>query len=353
MLKIVRYVLYVYLDLSTKPSVYYFQKGVSLLPRNHPRTRITSTVSTPLSDKLSIISDVIDLPKSELIDEALELLVQKYKDRVITSGSKGASIFMAKTLAFCSHKGGVGKTTSTACFADLLSKRGYHVLLIDTDSQGNLSKRFGYPPQQHFEKTLTQLVDDILSDEPHPVTDFVCATQNKSIDIIPCDDRYAEGVKHMLSAVMLGINAYKLIVHELSTCYDFIIFDTKPAVDDDVKQVMLATQWVMIPTDAADDSIDGARNTLKFIKAIRRGNPDLAVAGAFFNAVNMRTSVAHDYVPQIREAWGPLMFEPIIPYSQDAKKAEGYHAPVSEKYPNGKITRNFSKLVEEVLNRIG
>ena len=245
-----RQVLYVFLDLSTKPSVYYFQKGVSLLPRNHPRTRITSTVSTPLSDKLSIISDVIELPKSELIDEALELLVQKYKARVITSGSKGASIFMAKTLAFCSHKGGVGKTTSTACFADLLSKRGYHVLLIDTDSQGNLSKRFGYPPQQHFEKTLTQLVDDILSDEPHPVTDFVCATQNKSIDIIPCDDRYAEGVKHMLSAVMLGINAYKLIVHELSTHYDFIIFDTKPAVDDDVTGRQHGYELV-------DESIDG------------------------------------------------------------------------------------------------
>ena len=348
-----RKVLYFFIDVRTKHIVYYSKKGVSPLPRNNPRTRITSTISAPLSDKLTEIANITNLPKSELIDEALELLVQKYKDRVIQSGSKGASLFMAKTLAFCSHKGGVGKTTSTACFADLLSKRGYHVLVIDTDSQGNLSKRFGYPPQQHYEKTLTQLVDDILSDEPHPMTDFICPTQNKGIDIIPCDDRYAEGVKHLLSAVMLGINAYKLIIHELSTNYDFILFDTKPAVDDDVKQVMLATQWVMIPTDAADDSIDGARNTLKFLKAIRRGNPDLSVAGVFFNAVNTRTSVAHDYVPQIREAWGPLMLTPIIPYSQDAKKAEGYHVPVTEKYPSGKITRNFSKLVEEVLQRIG
>ena len=324
-----------------------------LLPRNHPRTRITSTISQLLSDKLSVLAEVTGRPKSELIDEALQLLVRRYKDRVIQSGNKGASIFMAKILAFCSHKGGVGKTTSAACFADLLSKRGYHVLLIDTDSQGNLSKRFGYPPQQHHEKTLTQLVDDLLSDTPHPVADFVCPTQTKGIDIIPCDDRYAEGVKHMLSAVMLGVNVYKLIVHDLSASYDFILFDTKPAVDDDVKQVMLATQWVLIPTDAADDSIDGARNTLKFVEAIRRGNPELAVAGALFNAITLRPPVAHDYVPQIREAWGPLMLEPVIPYSQDAKKAEGYHLPVSEKYPSGKISRNFSKLVEEVLNRIG
>ena len=61
----------------------------------------------------------------------------------------------------------------------------------------------------------------------------------------------------------------------------------------------------------------------------------------------------HDYVPQLKEALGDKLFETVIPFSQDAKKSEGFHVPVTMKYPSGKIARNFSKLVEEVLTRIG
>ena len=161
------------------------------MSRNNPRTRFSTSVSKVLYEKLDRIAEVTGTQKTALVDEALELLVQKYRGRVLASGGEGVSIFMAKTIAFCSHKGGVGKTTSAAAFADLLGRRDYKLLLIDADPQGNLSKRFGYHPKEYRGAVqLSAAVLNILSDDPKPLKDFVLATQNKNVDIIPNHDRH-------------------------------------------------------------------------------------------------------------------------------------------------------------------
>jgi chromosome partitioning protein len=48
-----------------------------------------------------------------------------------------------KTIVVAANKGGVGKTTSTLSLAAGLEKKGYRILLIDTDPQANLSLVMG------------------------------------------------------------------------------------------------------------------------------------------------------------------------------------------------------------------
>ena len=48
-----------------------------------------------------------------------------------------------KVISLVNHKGGVVKTTITFNLAVNLTKLGYKVLVIDFDSQGNLSKTVG------------------------------------------------------------------------------------------------------------------------------------------------------------------------------------------------------------------
>ena len=50
-----------------------------------------------------------------------------------------------KTIAFCNHKGGVGKTTSTASIGVAMARQGKKVLLVDLDGQANLTGIFVSP----------------------------------------------------------------------------------------------------------------------------------------------------------------------------------------------------------------
>lgn len=50
-----------------------------------------------------------------------------------------------RTIAFCNHKGGVGKTTSTASVGVAMTRQGKKVLLVDLDGQANLTGIFVSP----------------------------------------------------------------------------------------------------------------------------------------------------------------------------------------------------------------
>ena len=55
----------------------------------------------------------------------------------------------AKIIAVANHKGGVGKTASVASIGAILASRGKKVLLVDLDTQANLTRHFmeSIPPR--------------------------------------------------------------------------------------------------------------------------------------------------------------------------------------------------------------
>jgi len=50
-------------------------------------------------------------------------------------------VLIAKTITFAHYKGGTGKTTSCINIAGFLQKKGFKVLVIDLDPQGNLTSK--------------------------------------------------------------------------------------------------------------------------------------------------------------------------------------------------------------------
>jgi len=58
-----------------------------------------------------------------------------------TSTKKGSPL--GRVISFANQKGGVAKTTTTLNLGVALKEKGYEVLLVDLDPQGNLSVAAG------------------------------------------------------------------------------------------------------------------------------------------------------------------------------------------------------------------
>ena len=229
-----------------------------------------------------------------------------------------------KGIAICiaNNKGGVGKTTSTAAFADLLSKRGKHVLVIDADPQGNLSGRFGYSadsPEQAIPNYLGSLIEDRFRGTEHqPLGYFI-----DHLDEIRSLDKY-----------------------------DYILIDARPAVNNEVSSIFIGSDYVIIPVEASWDSIVGANTIYQFMAKSRELNPALKLLGVFFTKVQDRTTSFHTLLPMVKGNWDKDLFQTKIPRNQDVVNAENEGYPVTYRKPACKASKAYVKLLDEMVERI-
>ena len=61
-----------------------------------------------------------------------------------------------RTIAVAMTKGGVGKTTTAVNLSHGLAQRGYRVLLVDADTQGQCSKALGVETEHTLTDVLTE-----------------------------------------------------------------------------------------------------------------------------------------------------------------------------------------------------
>lgn len=82
-----------------------------------------------------------------------------------------------KTIVICNQKGGVGKTTTTSALGAYLVNKGYRVLTIDSDPQGNLSSSIGINPDE------VSTLDDLMTGK-NTIQQVIIKTAIG--DLVPC-----------------------------------------------------------------------------------------------------------------------------------------------------------------------
>lgn len=203
-----------------------------------------------------------------------------------------------RTTAILNLKGGVAKTTTAINLAAILAKdHKARVLLIDADSQCNVTEFFGADPE------LGNLAQILRLPEDHPDPFNFCGacinnTTYKNVDIIPADDSLMD---LDLSKVELGrvyVNVLRQFVEGVSGIYDYILIDCPPAFNAASAAALVAADDVIIPIKLDAFSLRGMGNMMRQIKNMRRINPRLRLAGC------LPTMWYND--PQIRDAEAQL-----------------------------------------------
>ena len=91
---------------------------------------------------------------------------------------------MTKVIAIANQKGGVGKTSTTVNLGAGLARQGYDVLLIDLDSQANLTMALGFQNPDDMDFTITNMMHKAVKEEQIDPAEGVLTTA-EGIDLMP------------------------------------------------------------------------------------------------------------------------------------------------------------------------
>lgn len=166
---------------------------------------------------------------------------------------------MAKRIAVASRKGGVGKTTATIEIATNLQLIGKNVLVIDFDPQGDTTRSID--GDENFNNIYQAISIEIPVEK--------CIQKTPFFDLVsssPLLNRVGKEFTERDDIFLLDE-----VIKIIETTYDYILIDNNPNLSDLFVMSMVAADYVIIPTLADDNSMQGVRETEALLMKLTNG----------------------------------------------------------------------------------
>jgi chromosome partitioning protein len=244
-------------------------------------------------------------------------------------------------IAFANQKGGVAKTTTTLNLAVAFKERGFRVLVIDLDPQGNLTMSQGLNPD-----TIERSMYDVLVHRI-PIEDIVV---EREIDLAVSSIDLA-GAELSLSAQIGRERALQKALTPVLDRYDFILMDTPPSLGLLTINAFVAAGGVIVPVQCEYLSLRGLvqlENTLAMVR--ENLNPDVEIIGILPTMFDKRTTHAREAVEILQENFGDLVYNTKIRKTVRYAEAPVKGSSVLAYDPTGDAAELYRDLAKEVLN---
>lgn len=249
------------------------------------------------------------------------------------------------TIVFSNQKGGVAKTTSSLALAAGLFHKGYKVLAIDTDPQGNFCLSAGIDPLQ---------VEQSLYDVFKKKADVKGVIRKSSVgyDVLPggltlagADMDFTQtGREYMLSEALESVSA----------AYDYAVVDTPPTLGILTVNALTAAQWVIIPMAADAYSLQGLSQLNGLIESTKKYcNHDLRIMGLLITKYHERQNVSKkvdDLINKAAEQLHTRVFESKIRESVAIREAALMQNDFLTEAPKANATLDYTGFINEVIN---
>lgn len=254
---------------------------------------------------------------------------------------------MTRRIAWLNEKGGSAKSTSALNLsANLASRFGQRVLLIDVDHQANTTAVLTRgEPGEHT------LADVFLNDVP--VNQAIRHTHYDNLDLLPADASLAEvNVAMADSGGRLGLGRemrLKRALAEAEQNYGFVIIDTGPQRTLLNVNVLNYVDEVFVPIDPGYWSILGVRHLEDLIQQIRHHmqHQTLRIGGVLLTKVQ-KTNVAKEVEDQVREYFGDRVFRTTIPLNVKVEEAHSRGLSVLDYAPESSGAQAYLDFTKEV-----
>lgn len=248
----------------------------------------------------------------------------------------------AKKIIFLNQKGGVGKTTTAVNVGSALARDGYKVLLVDLDSQGNLSSAVSADTSRPGIYEILAGEADLSAVQTTPVDGLFCLSgginmAGLAIELVDEDNREFF-LKNALSS--------------FDDKYDYIFADCPPALDLVTMNALCWANYVIIPMQCEYFAMEGLNLLLRTVNSVKkRLNPALDVLGIVFTMYSKRANLNNEVVEDISTYFKDLVFETKIPRNVRLSEAPSHGLPVNAYDNSCSGAKAYAALAKEVISR--
>jgi chromosome partitioning protein len=247
----------------------------------------------------------------------------------------------ARVIAFANQKGGVAKTTTTLNLGVALAEKGFKVLTVDMDPQGNLTMSQGLNPDEIERSMFDVLVHRLPIEEilHHAEVDVAVS----SIDLA--------GAELALSSMIGRERALEKALVSVKPLYDYILVDTPPSLGLLTINAFVAADGVIVPVQCEYLSLRGLvqlENTLSMVR--ENINPGVEIIGILATMFDRRTLHSREAIEILRENFGELVYNTRIRKTVRYAEAPVKGQSVLSYDPTGEAAALYRDLAKEVLN---
>lgn len=260
-----------------------------------------------------------------------------------------------KTISILNLKGGVAKTFTAANMAYELYRRGYKVLLLDNDKQGNLSKAYG-----RYDAESIAPITRLLSGEWEKPEQLINHTPYEGIDIVTANmslfgatwnltkeesKNQIERYKRLTDAQVLGHGWAVIDYLPIERAYDYCIIDNPPDIGLNVLNALAITDEVIVPVKLDNYALEGLDIVAEQIEDVKAFNPAIRLAGVLITSYQ-NTDGESAGVEWLKEQ-GVYNILGIIRYSKKVAESSFMQKAIYEYSPCCGAAQGYKKFVTE------
>ena len=252
---------------------------------------------------------------------------------------------MARAIAVCNQKGGVGKSTTAVNVGSYLAISGKRVLLIDLDPQGNATTACGIPRKHIEHDTYAVLTGDVEALEA------VRKTQVDGLELIPASLDLA-GAEPYLARIDEKETILRRICGSLREKYEFILFDCPPALGLLTVNALVAADSTIIPVQCEYLALEGLNSLMHAVGLIKqRLNPGLRVGGIVLTMTDFRANLNKEVAEEVKRFFKDLVFDTSIPRNIRLAESPSFGKPICIYDPNSTGALAYQLLTQEVISK--
>ena len=252
---------------------------------------------------------------------------------------------MALIFSILNNKGGTGKTTTVLNLGIALSKKKKKVLLVDLDSQCNLTSALGF---WGVENTICDLFIDKCSTEQ-------AVKHHKMIDLMPASDRLLE-TEFLMGSEPGREYMLKEQLDRVSKNYDYILIDCPPSLSTLSINSLVAADYFIVPMQAENFAFIGLDRIMTVSEKVqKRMNPTLQLAGILFVKLVPRTKFSQAVITNLtnNEIFRNKLFNTYIRQDIALMESGAFKQSIYEYAPRSRGSEDYSDLANELIKKYG